>query len=202
MRPRIQAHASLRRRRRRGVHWRPRVRSQRAGGQCSRRRSPDRAPCPRVRSWSGRRRPRPLTTSALSPSSGQGLRPTGRSIARPGVRSAPRPAAARATRARRRSRGLGRRGARVPASSLRARRGLPWTDGSPEHGLALRRYQRRRGLIADGIAGPQTYRSLAGTSLRRPGTSSDRARASSRSRRATTSAPGDLPGGTGSSSRR
>ncbi|HEY6112829.1 MAG TPA: peptidoglycan-binding protein [Gaiellaceae bacterium] len=29
-------------------------------------------------------------------------------------------------------------------------------------GVALRRYQRRRGLSADGIAGPKTYRSLAG----------------------------------------
>ena len=29
-------------------------------------------------------------------------------------------------------------------------------------GVALRRYQRRRGLYADGIAGPKTYRSLAG----------------------------------------
>ena len=29
-------------------------------------------------------------------------------------------------------------------------------------GIALRRYQSRRGLAADGIAGPKTYRSLAG----------------------------------------
>ena len=35
--------------------------------------------------------------------------------------------------------------------------------------VALRRYQSRRGLIADGIAGPRTYRSLAG-SLSRPAT--------------------------------
>ena len=28
--------------------------------------------------------------------------------------------------------------------------------------VALRRYQARRGLAADGIAGPKTYRSLAG----------------------------------------
>jgi hypothetical protein len=34
-------------------------------------------------------------------------------------------------------------------------------------GVALRRYQQRRGLVADGIAGPKTYRSLAG---RRPAT--------------------------------
>ena len=32
--------------------------------------------------------------------------------------------------------------------------------------VALRRYQSRRGLIADGIAGPRTYRSLAGSSSR------------------------------------
>lgn len=35
--------------------------------------------------------------------------------------------------------------------------------------VALRRYQRRRGLAADGIAGPRTYRSLAGrTAARAP----------------------------------
>jgi soluble lytic murein transglycosylase-like protein len=34
-------------------------------------------------------------------------------------------------------------------------------------GVALRRYQARRGLIADGIAGPKTYRSLAGRTARR-----------------------------------
>jgi hypothetical protein len=36
--------------------------------------------------------------------------------------------------------------------------------------VALRRYQQRRGLVADGIAGPKTYRSLAGhtAAARRP----------------------------------
>ncbi len=34
-------------------------------------------------------------------------------------------------------------------------------------GVALRRYQSRRGLSADGIAGPKTYRSLAGRSAPR-----------------------------------
>jgi hypothetical protein len=34
-------------------------------------------------------------------------------------------------------------------------------------GVALRRYQRRRGLIPDGIAGPKTYRSLAGRRVTR-----------------------------------
>jgi hypothetical protein len=33
-------------------------------------------------------------------------------------------------------------------------------------GVALRRYQTRRGLAADGIAGPRTYRALAGRSAR------------------------------------
>ena len=35
-------------------------------------------------------------------------------------------------------------------------------------GVALRRYQMRRGLAADGIAGPRTYRSLAGHSATAP----------------------------------
>ena len=34
-------------------------------------------------------------------------------------------------------------------------------------GVALRRYQKRRGLSPDGIAGPKTYRSLAGRRARR-----------------------------------
>ncbi len=42
--------------------------------------------------------------------------------------------------------------------------GLHAVDGrfTPRTSVALRRYQRRRGLDPDGIAGPRTYRSLAG----------------------------------------
>ena len=50
--------ASFRRRRRRGVRWRPRIRSQRARVQRARRRAPDRAAGARVRPGARRRRPR------------------------------------------------------------------------------------------------------------------------------------------------
>ena len=93
--------------------------------------------------------------------------------------------------------GVGSIGWDVAVLEFRLRRyglGARAVDGrfTRSTGVALRRYQSRRGLSPDGIAGPKTYRSLAGRGAagvrdpRRPGTSSSRARASSRSRRATT----------------
>ena len=142
------AHASLRRRRRRGVHWRPRVRSQRGGGQCSRRRSPDRASCPRVRSWSGRRRARAddehrrrrVPAEARDPGDGQG---GSRHEASAGP---PREAAARPARARGRRGGMGRRSARVQVAALRPRLARRRREVHTRTGVALRRYQLRRGL--------------------------------------------------------
>ena len=66
---------------------------------------------------------------------------------------------------------------------------------TPRTAGALARYQQRRGLDADGIAGPRTYRALAGRTRprrrrRRRGTSCVRVRASSRSPRSTTSVRG------------
>ncbi len=92
--------------------------------------------------------------------------------------------------------GVGSIGWDVAVLEFRLRRyglGARAVDGrfTRSTGVALRRYQSRRGLSPDGIAGPKTYRSLAGRTTptpapRRGGTSSSRARASSRSRRATT----------------
>ena len=63
--------------------------------------------------------------------------------------------------------GIGSLGWDVAVLEFRLRRyglGARAVDGrfTRKTGVALRRYQARRGLIADGIAGPKTYRSLAG----------------------------------------
>jgi LysM repeat protein len=63
--------------------------------------------------------------------------------------------------------GIGAVGWDVAVLEFRLRRyglGARAVDGrfTPRTGVALRRYQMRRGLAADGIAGPKTYRSLAG----------------------------------------
>ncbi len=63
--------------------------------------------------------------------------------------------------------GVGSVGWDVAVLEFRLRRyglGARAVDGrfTRKTGVALRRYQARRGLTADGIAGPKTYRSLAG----------------------------------------
>src|SRR6185295_15581606 len=63
--------------------------------------------------------------------------------------------------------GIGSVGWDVAVLEFRLRRyglGARAVDGrfTRKTGRALRRYQARRGLTADGIAGPKTYRSLAG----------------------------------------
>jgi Transglycosylase SLT domain/Putative peptidoglycan binding domain/LysM domain len=63
--------------------------------------------------------------------------------------------------------GVGAVGWDVAVLEFRLRRyglGSQAVDGrfTRSTGVALRRYQRRRGLFPDGIAGPKTYRSLAG----------------------------------------
>jgi len=68
--------------------------------------------------------------------------------------------------------GLGSVGWDVAVLEFRLRRhglGQRAVDGrfTRSTGVALRRYQSRRGLSADGIAGPKTYRSLAGRSAPR-----------------------------------
>src|SRR5512145_2234174 len=71
--------------------------------------------------------------------------------------------------------GLGAVGWDVAVLEFRLRRyglGARAIDGRFTRGtrVALRRYQQRRGLVPDGIAGPKTYRSLAGRRVvsRRP----------------------------------
>ena len=195
---RTRAHASLRRRRRRGVHWRPRVRSQRARGQCSRRRSPGRAPRPRVRPWSRRRRARAADDqrARFAFQRAKGIRATGL-VGRGTQTGARRAGSARcsasASSGSARSAGTSRCSSSGCGATGSARE--RWTAGSrASTGVALRRYQSRRGLAPDGIAGPKTYRSLAGRG--RHASADDlarrarRARASSRSLRATTSARG------------
>jgi Transglycosylase SLT domain/Putative peptidoglycan binding domain/LysM domain len=66
--------------------------------------------------------------------------------------------------------GLGAVGWDVAVLEFRLRRfglGPRAVDGrfTRSTGVALRRYQRRRGLAPDGIAGPKTYRSLAGRAV-------------------------------------
>jgi LysM repeat protein len=67
--------------------------------------------------------------------------------------------------------GIGAVGWDVAVLEFRLRRyglGVRAVDGkfTPKTGTALRRYQNRRGLTPDGIAGPKTYRSLAGRASR------------------------------------
>jgi LysM repeat protein len=67
--------------------------------------------------------------------------------------------------------GVGAVGWDVAVLEFRLRRyglGARAVDGrfTRKTGVALRRYQRRRGLAPDGIAGPKTYRSLAGRASR------------------------------------
>ena len=112
-----------------------------------------------------------------------------------------RPPTARPTGARDRRRRLGRRGARVPPPALRARPPRRRREVHAEH--AASRCGATRVVEASSPTGSQargrTARSPDARPQRRPcGTSSSRARASSRSLRATTSARGGSRAGTGS----
>ena len=170
---------------------------------------------PRSRSGSG---PTGSTLVRSTASAGRGRRTrSSRSSGREGIRAdrarrsrdeacarRARQAASRPARARRRRRRLGRRRARVPAAPLRPRRARGRRAvHAAARGVALRRYQSRRGLAADGIAGPEDV-SLARRAHGDAGRDDlarrrSRARASSRSPRATTSARGGSRVGTGSS---
>ena len=200
--PRTCRHASLRRRRRRGVHWRPRVRSLRGSRPVHaspRSRSALRAhgfdpgPVDGVRG--------PLTTDRARrvPAPERACGRPGGSAVRRGARSASR---GRPLLGQRelggRSGRLGRRGARVPAAPLRASGAARSTAGSRAR-PPPRSAGSSVGTRSTPTASParaRTARSRA--ARRRSGTSSHRERASSRSRRATTSARGGSPGVTGS----
>jgi soluble lytic murein transglycosylase-like protein len=71
--------------------------------------------------------------------------------------------------------GIGTLGWDVAVLEFRLRKfglGVRAVDGrfTPRTAVALRRYQRKRGLAADGIAGPRTYRALAGRTAPKPAT--------------------------------
>ncbi len=105
-----------------------------------------------------------LTTNALIRfQRARGVRPTGRvgRATRRALGARGRPLLGQ------RELGVGAVGWDVAVLEFRLRRyglGLTGVDGrfTRRTSVALRRFQSRRGLIADGIAGPRTYRSLAG----------------------------------------
>ena len=146
-----------------------RRRSHRERGSGADGRAPGRSARARVRSGPGRRRARaadPTRARSLSSGSG-GSSATGSSIARRGARSdradgrfsgsGSSPSGRSAGTSRCSSSGFGATGF--------ARRAV---DGrfSPATAAALRRYQRRHSLDPDGIAGPNTFRALAGRRAR------------------------------------
>ena len=127
-------------------------------GQCSRRRTPGRAPRARARSWSsGRRRGPADPTSHARASSGQrASRATGRSTARRGARWAG--GAGRCSGSAQLA--VGAVGWDVAVLEFRLRRhglGARAVDGrfTRRTGIALRRYQRRRGLDPGRDRGPE-----------------------------------------------